>query len=547
MNKIDISLYNDNSILFFKIWRNCVLKKIIFKHLMMFNLFSFSVDLKFLQHHHNHPQQTQQFIQDNKQYIKSLIIRVDEPNLVIEGLNNLQNDIVSIRIVNQTDSIECDLPNLISTTLPKSIKILKITEKFNEPLSSLAIRTKAKAKTNNNNINRMTIFSNLTILELGFYFNQLIDVNILPKSLKVLKLGYYFNQIINENVLPKSLEKIVFQNKFNQSLKYLPQSIKVIKFSYQSNFDQKINELPTSLTKLSLPAKYDMTLIKDSVLPNSLLKLKITNISRYCHVTQKYLKLKAINRNGNFSIDQEITNLLDVNISKIIPSSVTNLSIFYYNSCTLLTKFNKTKSLSSQFSIVKLNITTSYFSFYSIYKESSLKLLDKFQGIKSLRVNLIENNFKLDNHSKSCLSNLINLDLNDFNYMFYTKPVKDFKVFSQLKCLRIGDYNSTITSNTLPPSLELLELGNKFKIQSIHKKWLPASIKHIIVLNDQTPISINSLPDSLESIWITDNHYQLKDFKFFTSLLSKLNIVDQYLILKIFNKIFKKKYKHYLY
>ncbi|KAN0034850.1 hypothetical protein ACTFIV_001383 [Dictyostelium citrinum] len=512
----------------------------------MFNLFSFSVDIKSFQHHHNHPQQTQQFIQNNKQYIKSLIVRVDEPNLVMEGLNNLQNDIISIRIINQKDSIEFDLVNLISTTIPKSIKILKIIDKFNEPLSSLAIRTKAKSKTNYNNLNRMAIFSNLTILEFDFYFNQSLDVNILPKSLKVLKLGYYFNQIINENVLPKSLEKIVFQNKFNQSLKYLPQSIKVIKFSYQSNFDQKIYELPTSLTKLSLPAKYDMTLLKDSVLSNSLLKLKITNISRYCPVTQKYLKLKAINRNGNFSIDQEITNLLDVNISKIIPSSVTNLSIFYYNSCTLLTKKFKT-SLSSQFSKVKLNVTTSYFSFYSIYKESSLKLLDKFQRIKSLRVNLIENNFKLDNHSKSCLSNLINLDLNDFNYMFYTKPVKDFKVFTQLKCLRIGNYNSTINSNTLPPSLELLELGNKFKIQSIHKKWLPASIKHIIVLNDQIPISINSLPDSLESIWITDNHYQLKDFKFFTPLFGKLNIVDQYLILKIFNKIFKKKYKHYLY
>ncbi|KAN0025712.1 hypothetical protein ACTFIU_010306 [Dictyostelium citrinum] len=516
---------NDNSFLFFKIWRNYVIKKLIFKHLMMFNLLSFSVDIDSLH---------QPFIQDNKQYIKSLFIKVDNikenANEIYiyemgEILNNLPNHIESIRLY-QTNNIKFGLSNL---KLPSSLKKLITHYNFNLPLSN----------------SNSAIFSNLTTLEFGYKFNNEIGVNILPNSLKKLKFGNYYTQPLNENVLPHGLKTIIFGDWFNQTLKNLPNSIEEIKFNSKSYYKTEINsiELPQSLKKLSLPRNFNMSLI-NGILPNKLEKLKISSLnvdtSDIGHRCLKHLKLKVYNKNGNLSSsNQEILNLLKLDISKIIPPSVTNLSIFYN---TFQPSFKK--PFSPQFCKINLNTTKSKLRVYDLYYESSKLLLDKFERIKSLKVNLIENNFKLDNHS--CLKGLINLNLNEFNYLSYAKPIKDFKVFTQLKCLRIGDYNSTINSNTLPPSLELLELGNRFK-QSIHKKWLPASIKYIIVLNDETPISINSLPDSLDAIWITDNHYQLKDFKFFTPLIGKLKINDSELIWKVFNKIFKKKYELYLY
>ncbi|KAN0034852.1 hypothetical protein ACTFIV_001385 [Dictyostelium citrinum] len=528
MKVIDISEYN--SFLFFKIWRNYVLKKIIFKHLMMFNLFFFSVDLDSLHQ--------KQFIQDNKQYIKSLLIKINdiEKNAkkdtiyeMGEKLNNLPNHIESIRLY-QTNRITYDLSNL---KFPSSLKYFKVHYNFNQPLSN----------------KNTSIFSNLTELDFNSYFNQKIGENILPNSLKKLKLSTFYNQQFHENILPDNLKIIIFGCSFNQPLNNLPPSIEEIKFHPNSTFKKEINsnQLPQSLKKLSLPRNYSISLI-NGILPNKLEKLKISNINidnpNNFYGYLKHLKLKVYNKNGNLSSsNQEISKLFQLDVSKVIPQSLTNLSIFF----SINNNSFHSEKLSSQFCSINLNTTTpNLLNYWIYYKSSSKLLLNKFERIKSLKVNLIENDYSLDYHSKSCLKDLINLNLNEFNYLSYRKPVKDFKVFTQLKCLRIGNYNSTINSNTLPPSLELLELGNRFK-QSIHKKWLPTSIKYIIVLNDETPISINSLPDSLEAIWITDNHYQLKNFKFFALLIGKLKINDSELIRKVYNKIYKKKYEFNLY
>ncbi|KAN0022742.1 hypothetical protein ACTFIU_005478 [Dictyostelium citrinum] len=527
----DIEIINNNSLLFFKIWRNCVIKNTILKHLMMFNLFSFHVE--------KDSSQQQQFIIDNKEYIKSLIITFDQTVVDIdrnqknqgtfeieEKLNSLPNNIVSLQL-DQANGINYDLPTTTTTTIPNSIKHLKLHEYFNQPLS------KENSK----------IFSNLVTLEFGFFFNETIDANIFPNSLKQIKFGSFFNQSINDNVFPNSLEKVEFGSYFNQKLDNLPQSIKEIKFVSNSKFDIEINskKLPSSLTKLTLPRFYDISLIRGGILPNQLVELKLSNSTIYNNRKQKHLKLNVYNANGNLSNTQEILKLFDGN-SKIIPPSVTNLTIFYYiNSEAQCTSFSESSiQFSSQFCSLNLNTTTPNLQYYWIYHESSKSLLKRFEKVKSLRLNLIENNFILDHLSNTCLSHLIKLDLKEYNYKSYIKPIKDFKVFSKLKCLKLGNYNSTLSSKTFPPSLELLELGYEFK-QPIHKKWLPISIKHIIVLNENTPI--HSLPDTLESIWILQNHYQLKDFNFFIPLFGKLKIVDQDVIYKAFNKIFKKNYE----
>ncbi|KAM9992772.1 hypothetical protein ACTFIY_010210 [Dictyostelium cf. discoideum] len=448
---------------------------------MMYNLVSFPVDLdSFLQ----------PFIKNNIQYVKSLFVKVDDIKKdakqyeiyeMGEKLNDLPKEFESI-ILYQTNYINFSLSNL---ELHKSLYKLIIPFNFNLPLE----------------VDSNKVFSNLTILEFGSNFNQEIGVNILPNSLKKLKFGKYFDQELNKNALPKYLKTIIFGYFFNKSLDNLPQLIKEIKFPSDSCFKQLINskKLPWTLKKLSLPSKFNISLIE------------------------------VYNKNGNLSSNDEILKILKLN-SKIIPPTVKNLTIFFNTFQDSLQDY-----LSSQFSSINLNLTKSNLLNYWLFKETSKLLLDKFEKIKPIKVNIIENNYKLDYHSKSCLSDLINLNLNEFDYNFYSKP-----------CLRIGNYNSTIKLDTLPPTLELLELGCAFK-QPIHMKWLPISIKYIIVLNNETPISINSLPDSLESIWILDSHYQLNDFKFFIPLIGKLKIVDQDLIWKMFNKIFKKKYELYLY
>ncbi|KAN0055686.1 hypothetical protein ACTA71_011569 [Dictyostelium dimigraforme] len=514
---------SDNSFLFFKIWRNCVLKKIIFEHLMMFNLFSFPVDESLSQ---------LKITTDNKKYIKSLLVRVDDIKKdftslktfrVIKTLNDIPIDIESV-LLYQDNDINYDFPNL--KVIPKSLTKLHTHYNFNRQLSK----------------ENTAIFSNLTTLVFGFYFNQLINENILPNSLRILKFGFEYNQRINENVLPKSLERISFQNKFNQSLKYLPGSIKEIKFLYGSNFKQRINssELPSSLTKLTLPGRYNLALI-NGVLPNKLLKLKISNLKSEItydqYLNQANIILKVYKKNGHLSTNQEISNLLKLN-SSIIPSSVTNLSIFshfYYSTC----KFN---FLSSKFSSVNLN----YLGNGSFYYEPPLNLIDRCERIKSLCLKSIDNNLTLDNHSKSCLSDLISLDLGNFNYNAYTTPVLDFKVFTKLKCLRIGNYKSRIYSTTLPPTLELLELGYGNN-QLIENEWLPKSLKHLIVSSEKSQISFRNLPSSLESLWVPHYHYQLKYFDLVSLLIGKLNITDENLIKKAFNIIFKKKYEIDLY
>ena len=68
-------------------------------------------------------------------------------------------------------------------------------------------------------------------------FNQLIDVNVLPKSLKSIRFGLKFNQPIGENVLPISLETIEFGAYFNHPIgeNVLPDSLKYIGFGYDYN------------------------------------------------------------------------------------------------------------------------------------------------------------------------------------------------------------------------------------------------------------------------------------------------------------------------
>lgn len=77
--------------------------------------------------------------------------------------------------------------------------------------------------------------TNLTSLNFGNHFNQLLTMNTLPGSLKTLIFGDSYDQQINENVLPKNLEYLKFGKSFN-SYVYLPEKLTTLVFDIYHKF-----------------------------------------------------------------------------------------------------------------------------------------------------------------------------------------------------------------------------------------------------------------------------------------------------------------------
>ncbi|EAL73624.1 hypothetical protein DDB_G0268342 [Dictyostelium discoideum AX4] len=287
----------------------------------------------------------------------------------------------------------------------------------------------------------------------------------MPKQLKYLKLNYYYNEPIIENQFPMGLQG------------YL-------------------------LNLLNLSKSYDSSLI-DGVLPNSILKLKFSNYTNKS-ILHTRLEFKIFEKDGNISLNNQLSKFIN-NLS-IIPPSVTKLSIFY--------GYEQVIPYQIKYMHLEFSRNNQYDHYY---KQLLYNNGDGDNKIKSLNIISLLENKPLDiyyENNFNCFNGLINLNLSNFEYKSFKKPIKRFTSF-----------------NSLPETLELLELGKNFK-QPINKKWLPPSIKYIIINDINTPISIGDLPNSLISIWIRDNHYQLKHFKYFTPLLGKLKIVDR---INIFN------------
>ncbi|EFA77482.1 hypothetical protein PPL_12084 [Heterostelium album PN500] len=59
---------------------------------------------------------------------------------------------------------------------------------------------------------------NVTEINFGDEFNQILSIGVLPESLESLVFGRIFNQILSIGVLPESLKSLVFGDEFNQIL-----------------------------------------------------------------------------------------------------------------------------------------------------------------------------------------------------------------------------------------------------------------------------------------------------------------------------------------
>ncbi|KAN0034906.1 hypothetical protein ACTFIV_001445 [Dictyostelium citrinum] len=544
--------------LFFKIWRNTVIKNNIIHFLRLYKVFDNVIINEF---------EDATYTSENKEFFRRMRISIDDDNMnnkefdIEIPLRSLPDNIDSIILYQELYKNTNFLNKSSSTTIINNdkIKSLILHDGFNNPIT----------------IENFSIFSSLVCLEFGEKFNEIIRDSVLPNTLKRIKFNDLFNQSINKNNLPNQLESITFGNSFNKDINNLPDSIKVLKLPEISQFSQIIisKKLPKSLTYLSLPSTYNDGLI-DEMFPNSIKKLKKSNIlNSSTKSPPHYLKLKVFQPNGNLMSNEELLKFLmfshfesrttydfsnhcenicddndvyrDVpsetkkiyhyqeNYKIIIPPSVTSLTLYF---CFGFHEIEFIPSIihSVDLGLKKLNSTYSSTATLS----SPLLLLDKFKEITSLSIKKLNKmNFILDNLPKS-LSNLLHLDLSRINY-YSGKPIKNFnKTCPNLKTLRIGNYNSSFKKDTLPSTLEVLELGEDIG-QRVNKNWLPDSIKYLI-LKGSTPISLNNLPTTLLKIWVYDSHHQLYQFNNVTTILDKLIIINESEIESIFKKVLKK-------
>ncbi|KAN0038842.1 hypothetical protein ACTA71_001034 [Dictyostelium dimigraforme] len=180
------------------------------------------------------------------------------------GLTMIEND--SFQFINhltQLDLTDCSFDgHLFKNLLPQSLKKLKLSNNFNQPID-------------------LNSFPNQLIeLEFGKNFNHPILPFVLPSSLTFLKLSDSFNQPIFLNSFPINLKTLIFgylDSKFNQIIQpnVLPHSITFLDF-YCPNYTHIIdtpNILPSSLITF-VRSNSIKHLISDDVLPITLKNIK---------------------------------------------------------------------------------------------------------------------------------------------------------------------------------------------------------------------------------------------------------------------------------
>ncbi|EGC38702.1 hypothetical protein DICPUDRAFT_45704 [Dictyostelium purpureum] len=375
-NNKNESAYNDH--LFWKFYRNKIIRIIIFKHIRLFN-----------QHRHMMEMKIDQLMKyEYKDYITSLFIKDNNKNLTKNVIPDSVRELVFFDLFNQPLKPECIPRSIESLTfgdnfnqcikpfvLPQSIEKLHFGKSFNMPLLPNCLPTEnlkhlvlgeddfnQPIKINSlpstiEYLSFSTSFNHpvfvdgqsilphsLTYLNLGGHFNQIIPKNTLPGTLKTIKFGFHYNKPLKKNSLPSSIEHIQFGQLYNQKIKSkrLPTGLKILQFG--KNFNQKLakNVLPSGLDTLVLGENYQQPLERTS-LPNKITHLilngNLNDSSKSCvpnsvtHLT--YIGAQKIP--SHIKLPESIIHLafgelyndtLDELFSRI-PSSVKSLSLGY--------------------------------------------------------------------------------------------------------------------------------------------------------------------------------------------------------------------------
>ncbi|KAM9997083.1 hypothetical protein ACTFIZ_001988 [Dictyostelium cf. discoideum] len=297
---------NNNENLFFKVFRNCFLFNEILKHVRLYDIHkskSYSINLKDSKY---------------KDYIKYIF----DFKFSMENQNILSNfkELIKLKFIEDFNKI------LRVNSIPNTIKIIK----FNK------------------------------------FFQQPIELGVLPTSLEYLSFHCFYNDLkftSTRNLLPNSITTLIFDNdekgvfrsgcgcfldlNSNDNDSLLPNSL--TKLNLPNNFNTKLNvkSLPNSITSLKFGIYNEP--LEENVLPDNLIELTMVCFNRdfnentftNCKQINKLI-LKRFNQkiSGTNSLPNSLTHLdlesfnqsiIDDRNNCLLPNNLKYLDITYYN------------------------------------------------------------------------------------------------------------------------------------------------------------------------------------------------------------------------
>ncbi|KAM9987442.1 hypothetical protein ACTFIZ_005203 [Dictyostelium cf. discoideum] len=492
---------NDGDKLFFKVWRNIYLNKIIFHHLKLYNyinnyLNDFHSIKSILEFRENF---------EPKGYLNSIIFNISD---ILNG-NGIFNDhseafeggipfdkflskdvtTLTIKYSRIAMSLGLDKPRiqLDLPPIPDQISTLNIFTTQIEyyenidntkPLDISEWPLKANYLIGKVNLRKLnfkkipdTDFSKINTHVSSARVKKIIttiSIGQIPMGIIDLRLPDNFNGNLESGCIPSTVLKLKFGRAYNKPLNKSNLPIGLIELTYHANHSIPLNCLPETLEILKL-GKYYNSPIQIGSLPKSLKSLKFGKSFNQ--------PLKQI---GCFPLNENLNTLIfGKNWDNVISNGVLPSSTLVHLNLGKASDFRLKQTIYSS----SFNIFTKFFSDESLIQCNNLKTL-------------IINNFDKEILPNSLPNSITLIKFKNFNND--NKPIQPFSLPSKLKYIDFGDkFNQKIQPNSFfhLKKLKKIKFGESFN-QSLENCIIPSSVNLITFKNSKfnksPPIIINN-------------------------------------------------------
>ncbi|KAN0039820.1 hypothetical protein ACTA71_007057 [Dictyostelium dimigraforme] len=515
----------ENSILFFKLWRNIVIKNKIMEFVRLYNYYYFPVAFDSI---------TSFFDFKNKEYLSSIKFfgnskLNDNTNNGNNNNNNDNNNDDSLNfeyfkhkidksknLSNQLFKEISNIPNDITLEIASYQEFLNYFQ-FPINVKTLIINLYGfKFNFNSNNYNNLKHL----IIRKGFYNINNIISSESSSSLESLSISHEGkslqygnkedddNNLENEIVeLPKTLKHLKLSSETYNNINFSNSQLKYLNYSFELPDMINVNTLPNTLETLLLNYRYRHQII-ENVLPKSLTHLEFDNRSIYNisfgeNVLPPNLKILMLPRDYTETLRHLPNSLTILKSGGIFPKSIlfqlTSLLKLDLSNCEDITH-DDNKKLKTLENILPYSLQILRLTGNSI--KSPITIIPDENKNYNL-TKLIIPTFNKESLKKIVIPKSIkSIDLN-----FYDEHdhLRSFDGFNSLESLKLGLTPSFITNDTFPKSLKDLRI---FRLD------LPFNCKNTL--------KSNILPISLKYLKVFS--FKLENF---TSFVNKINVKNK--------------------